>query len=52
MNLLFEDAPAHDLKKGQPALKRIVGAAIANDHVVPALSASLEYIKYQTSLGK
>lgn len=50
MNLLFQSAPCKDLKKGFPALRRVIGSAIANDHVVPALSASLEYIKYQISL--
>lgn len=50
MNLLFKSSIAKDLMNGHPALKKVVGAAIANDHVVPAISSSLEYIKYSTSL--
>jgi len=50
MNLLFESPIANDLKKGQPSLKKVVAAAVLNDHVVPALSSSLDYIKYTTSL--
>jgi 6-phosphogluconate dehydrogenase len=50
MNLLFQEKIASDLKKGQPALKRVVVQAVLGDHVVPAMSASLEYIKYQTGL--
>ena len=50
MNLLFQEATAKDLKKGHPALKRVVTQATIGDHVVPAISASLEYIKYQVSL--
>lgn len=52
MNLLFQKAPCADLKKCQPALKRVVGAAVAGDFVVPALSASLEYVKYSCSTGE
>ncbi|KAG9858396.1 6PGD-domain-containing protein, partial [Aureobasidium melanogenum] len=50
MNLLFEETIANDLKKGQPALKRVVVQAVSGDHVVPAISSSLDYIKYQTGL--
>lgn len=50
MNLLFEPATAKDLKKTQTALKRVVLAAVGGDHVVPAISSSLDYIKYQSSL--
>jgi 6-phosphogluconate dehydrogenase len=50
MNLLFEKTVASDLKKGQPALKRVVIQAVSGDHVVPAISSSLDYIKYQTGL--
>ncbi|KAI4741464.1 6-phosphogluconate dehydrogenase C-terminal domain-like protein [Aureobasidium sp. EXF-12298] len=50
MNLLFEKTVASDLKKGQPALKRVVVQAVLGDHVVPAISSSLDYIKYQTGL--
>lgn len=50
-NMLCESGPAADLAKCKAALQRIVGAAVTTDHVVPSLSASLEYIKYQTSLN-
>lgn len=50
MNLLFQAPVAKDLKNGHQALKKIVGQAIANDHVAPALGSSLEYLKYMTSL--
>lgn len=52
MNLLFERRIMKELKDGFAELKRIVLAAAEKDHVVPSLSASLEYIKYQTSTGK
>ena len=50
LNLLFEAPVAKDLKNGQPALKRVVVAVLAEDHVIPALGSSLEYIKYMTGL--
>lgn len=50
MNLLFESSVAKDLKKGHPAMKRIVSAAVAGDHVVPAISSTLDYLKYSTGL--
>ncbi|KAF2151688.1 6-phosphogluconate dehydrogenase C-terminal domain-like protein [Myriangium duriaei CBS 260.36] len=49
-NLLYEPAIAAELKRTKPALQRVVGQAVAGDHVVPAISASLEYVKYQTGL--
>jgi len=52
MNLLFQPATAKDLKKGKPSLQRIVADAVKADHVVPAMSATLEYIKYQTGHGE
>jgi len=52
INLLLESHIMNDIKKSKPSLQRIVGQAIQTDHVVPAMSATLEYIKYQTSLGK
>lgn len=52
MNLLFEKSVAQDLKKSFPSLKRIVAAAVDKDHVTPALSATLEYLKYETSTGE
>jgi len=48
VNLLFEPAIMADMKKTKPALQRIVAQAVQYDHVVPAISASLEYFKYQT----
>ncbi|KAL1304030.1 hypothetical protein AAFC00_000468 [Neodothiora populina] len=50
MNLLFQSSIAADLRKGHPALKKIVSSGVANDHVIPALSSTLEYIKYSTGL--
>ncbi|KAK5149114.1 hypothetical protein LTR04_000063 [Oleoguttula sp. CCFEE 6159] len=50
MNLLFEKSVARDLEKAQPSLKKIVIKALEGNFVVPALSASLEYIKYSCSL--
>jgi len=52
LNLLLESHIMKEIKKSKPSLQRIVGQAIQTDHVVPAMSATLEYIKYQTSLGK
>jgi len=48
-NPLYEPAIARDLKRGLGSLKEIVLLAIEKDHPVPSLSASLEYLKYQTS---
>lgn len=49
MNLLFEPAIAKELKEGFPSLRNVVAQATLGDHIIPALSASLEYIKYQTN---
>ena len=49
MNLLFESAVAEELRDGLPSLRNVVTKAIQGDHIVPALGASLEYIKYQTN---
>ena len=48
-NPLLNQSIADDLKRGFPSLRKIVAKAIEADHVVPALSATLEYLKYQTS---
>ncbi|CAK4031268.1 6-phosphogluconate dehydrogenase (decarboxylating) like [Lecanosticta acicola] len=48
-NPLFEPAVAHDLQRTFAPLKKIVAQGIAADHPIPALSATLEYLKYQTS---
>lgn len=49
MNLMFESAVAKDIKSGMPSLRRVVAKGVEKDHVMPALSASLEYIKYQVN---
>lgn len=49
-NLLYEPKVAAEVKRCKPALQRVTGHAVASDHVVPAISASLEYVKYQTGL--
>jgi 6-phosphogluconate dehydrogenase len=51
-NLLYEPTLAKDLKAGYAALKRVVSACIATDHVCPTLSATLEYVKYRSNTGK
>ncbi|TKA67671.1 hypothetical protein B0A55_08646 [Friedmanniomyces simplex] len=48
-NPLLETSVASDLKRGFPSLRKAVARAVEADHVVPALSATLEYMKYQTS---
>jgi 6-phosphogluconate dehydrogenase len=52
MNLLFEPTVANEIKNGMASLRRVVTQAIAKDHIVPALSASLEYLKYQINTGE
>lgn len=52
MNLLHEKSVAQDLKKGVSGLKRVSLKAVEADHVLPSLTASLEWIKYQVSTGK
>ncbi|PNS13931.1 hypothetical protein CAC42_1422 [Sphaceloma murrayae] len=49
-NLLTRKAIADEMVRCKPALQRIVGQAVTYDHVAPAMSASLEYVKYQTGL--
>ena len=48
-NPLFESAVAKELQRGFKELKAVVLQATEADHVVPALSATLEYLKYQTN---
>ncbi|KAI9659092.1 MAG: hypothetical protein M1821_002052 [Bathelium mastoideum] len=50
MNLLFHHHVAKELKSGMQPLKQVVLKAIAGDHVIPALGATLDYLKYSTSL--
>ena len=49
VNPLYQPSIAKELGKGYPSLKTVVASAVQSDHIVPALSASLEYLKYQTS---
>jgi 6-phosphogluconate dehydrogenase len=52
MNLLFEPSVANEVKDGMICLRTIVALAVASDHIVPAISASLEYFKYQVNTSK
>ena len=49
-NLMYEPKIAKELRRCKSALQRVVGHAVSSDHVIPAMSASLEYIKYETGL--
>lgn len=49
INPLYETSIAGEFKKSFPALKKVVQKACENDHVVPTMSATLEYLKIQTS---
>ena len=49
INPLYQASIASELKKGYSSLKSIVSTAVQGDHVLPALSATLEYLKYQTN---
>lgn len=49
VTLLLDQAVADDLKKGKSALQQVVLKCIATDHIIPSMSATLEYIKYQTN---
>lgn len=49
INLLFQKTVMADIKPCVAPLRDLVVKATAADHVIPALSATLEYIKYQTS---
>ncbi|KAI7497264.1 6-phosphogluconate dehydrogenase C-terminal domain-like protein [Hortaea werneckii] len=49
INPMYEPSVAADLKKSFGSLKKIVAKSIEGDLVIPALSATLEYLKYQTS---
>ncbi|KAL4908698.1 hypothetical protein BDW74DRAFT_165497 [Aspergillus multicolor] len=45
-NMKFIDEVAQELHRTFPSLKEIVLAAVNADHYIPAISASLEYVKY------
>lgn len=49
MNLLFEPTVTAEIKNGMASLRNVVVQVVAKDHIVPALSASLEYLKYQVN---
>ncbi|KAI7592464.1 hypothetical protein KC346_g16092 [Hortaea werneckii] len=49
INPMYESSVAADLKKSFVSLRKIVAKSIEGDHVIPALGATLEYLKYQTS---
>jgi 6-phosphogluconate dehydrogenase len=51
MNLLLEPTIAKEFKNGFPSLRKVVVRSVENDFIIPALSATLEYIKYQTNTG-
>ncbi|KAK4554144.1 hypothetical protein LTR86_008671 [Recurvomyces mirabilis] len=46
--LLHQDV-ASDLKRGFPSLRKVVAKGVEADHVIPALSATLEWVKYMSS---
>lgn len=49
VNPLYQSSVANELKKGYRSLKTVVERGTQGDHIIPALSASLEYLKYQSS---
>jgi 6-phosphogluconate dehydrogenase len=51
-NLLFEEDIAKEWRKCFQALKSVVLKATEADAIIPALSATLEYIKFQTNTSK
>jgi 6-phosphogluconate dehydrogenase len=51
LNAKFVDAVAHELHKNFPNLKHIVMEGTMFDQYMPALSATLEYLKYEGGLG-
>lgn len=52
VNLLYEQNVAKAFKDGYPKLKKVLAAAMEGDFIVPSLSATLEYIKYQSNTGE
>lgn len=51
INLLLEQRVVDDLKKGYPSLKNVVAKAVEADHVVPAMSATSEWIRYVSGVA-
>jgi 6-phosphogluconate dehydrogenase len=50
LNPLYQTAVAEEFKKGLPSLKKVCLKAMEGDHNVPALSASLEWLKIMPSM--
>ncbi|KAL3436983.1 6-phosphogluconate dehydrogenase [Aspergillus tetrazonus] len=46
-NMKYIDTVAQELHRTYPSLKEIVMAATDSDHYIPAISATLEYLKYE-----
>ncbi|KAJ9636353.1 hypothetical protein H2199_008028 [Coniosporium tulheliwenetii] len=49
MKLLFNETVAKEIKDGVPSLRRVCARGTESDHVILALSATLEYIKFMTN---
>ena len=52
INLLMETSVMKVFKDGYPILKDVLGRCSAADFVVPALSATAEYILYQSNTSE
>ncbi|KAJ5189436.1 Fibritin/6-phosphogluconate dehydrogenase C-terminal extension [Penicillium cf. griseofulvum] len=50
-NTKFVDAVAHELRQNFHSLKQVVMEGTKFDQYIPALSATLEYLKYEGGLG-
>jgi len=50
LNPLYETAVADEFKKGMSSLKKVCLKAMEGDHNIPALSATLEWLKIMTSV--
>ncbi|KAK8193848.1 6-phosphogluconate dehydrogenase [Phyllosticta capitalensis] len=48
INLLYQSSVMSQLSSKLKALRTVVAKGVENDFVIPAISASLEYVKYQT----
>ena len=51
INLLHQSQVARDFENGYTSLKDVVESCVTADFVCPTLSATLEYIKYQSNTG-
>lgn len=45
-NLLYNERVAHELKSGFESLRKVVAKGVESNAVIPALSATLEYLKF------